>query len=238
MAAWLRAQDRRAAAGVSKFVANSQTVAGRIKRAYGVDASVVYPPVALAPFLAARSSASRAGGAVANLPVASAPVADAPFVAGGRMVPYKGLDIAIRAANEAQLPLHVFGDGPERGRLEALAGPTVRFLGRVSDAELPEVLAGARAFVFPAEEDFGILPVEALAAGTPVLALATGGAAETVGGLATVGAGALVDSRAPEAWAAAMLALAPTEMVPAEALERYSSPAFQSAITVAAQSLL
>lgn len=225
-AAWLRRQDRQAAAGVDRFVANSETVAERIWRAYGVSAVVVSPPVDLGPFFSARRK-----------PPEATPE-DAPFVAGGRMVAYKGLEIAIRAANASAQPLVVFGDGPERRHLEQISGPSVRFLGRVSDEALPGVLASARAFVFPAEEDFGILPVEALAAGTPVLAYARGGAAETVGAVAAQGGGRLIESREIDVWAEAMLEFAAPDMVPADSLQRYSSAAFTQALKNEAQSLL
>jgi glycosyltransferase involved in cell wall biosynthesis len=95
-------------------------------------------------------------------------------------VAYKRIDRVVEAANRARLPLVVFGDGPERRRLEALAGPSVRLVGAVGNGELRTLLRDCRAFVFPGIEDFGILPVEAQAAGRPVVALAEGGATETV----------------------------------------------------------
>ncbi len=93
---------------------------------------------------------------------------------------YKRVDRAIAAANETSLPLIVFGDGPDRGRLQAMAGPSVRFVGACTNDQLLEFMQGAIALVFPGVEDFGILPVEAQAAGTPVVAFARGGAIETV----------------------------------------------------------
>ena len=157
----LRRQDVRSAEGVDAFIANSRFVAERIERIYGRPSDVVYPPVDLDLFT-------------------PEPGTGAHYLAGGRLVAYKRIDRAIEAANRAALPLVVFGDGPERGRLEAMAGPTVRFPGRVSHDELRALLRDARGYVFPGIEDFGILPVEAQAAGRPVIALAEGGATETV----------------------------------------------------------
>jgi len=157
----LRRADLRAARGVDRFMANSEEVRGRIRRVYGRNAGVVHPPVAAERF--------RVGGGEGGY-----------YLAGGRMVAYKALDVAVEAANRARFPLRVFGDGPERRRLEARAGPTVELVGRVSDRELAELLAGCRAFLFPGVEDFGILPVEAQAAGRPVVARDAGGARETV----------------------------------------------------------
>ncbi|MDQ7029414.1 MAG: glycosyltransferase [Ardenticatenia bacterium] len=97
-----------------------------------------------------------------------------------RLIPYKRIDLAVRAYNQLKRPLVIIGDGRDRHALEAMAGPTVRFVGRVSDEELPHWVQGCRAFVFPGEEDFGIAPVEAQAAGRPVIAYAAGGALDTV----------------------------------------------------------
>jgi glycosyltransferase involved in cell wall biosynthesis len=96
------------------------------------------------------------------------------------MVHYKRLGLAIEAANRSGLPLVVFGDGPERAHLEQLAGPTIEFVGAVSTAQLAKLVSQSRAFLFPGVEDFGILPVEVQAGGRPVIALARGGALETV----------------------------------------------------------
>ncbi len=157
----LRRQDLQSAEGVDFFIANSRFVAERIERIYGRSASVLHPPVDLDLFEPQVGSASY-------------------FLAGGRLVRYKRIDRAIDAANQAGLPLVVFGEGPERARLEAIAGPTVRFTGKVSHDGLRALLRHARGFVFPGIEDFGILPVEVQAAGRPVIALAEGGATETV----------------------------------------------------------
>jgi glycosyltransferase involved in cell wall biosynthesis len=97
-----------------------------------------------------------------------------------RLVPYKRIDLAVRACSELDLPLIVGGEGRDRVALEAIAGPTVRFVGHVADDKLGDLLAHCRAFLFPGYEDFGITPVEAQAAGRPVIAYAAGGALDTV----------------------------------------------------------
>jgi len=157
----LRQKDVEASQNVHSFIANSTYVAGRIARAYGRDARVIYPPVDVDEFTLTSDEPSY-------------------YLAGGRMVPYKHLDKAVRAANKGKLPLVIFGDGPERNRLSRIAGPTVKFVGSVSTSQLAELIHKARAFLFPGLEDFGILPVEVQAGGCPVIALAQGGALETV----------------------------------------------------------
>jgi glycosyltransferase involved in cell wall biosynthesis len=149
-------------AQVQRFVACSQNVAGRIARCYGREAGVVYPPIALD-----RLS-----------PSGKAPGAAYLMVAG--FVPYKQERIAIEAFRGSTRRLRVAGDGPLRRALAASAPPNVEFLGRVSDAVLAELYAECRALVFPSDEDFGLVPLEAQACGRPVVALGRGGARETV----------------------------------------------------------
>ena len=159
-AAPLRAIDRHGAAGVDHFIGISQCVRGRIQRAYGRESSVVYPPVA------AKGSTSRThGGFLLTL---------------GRLVPYKRVDLAIQAAAALGIPLVVAGDGPERARLQRMAGPTTTFLGHVDESTAAELMASCSAFLFCAEEDFGIAPVEANAHGAPVVAFGGGAARETI----------------------------------------------------------
>lgn len=161
--AHLRRKDREGARGVDHFIANSAYVAERIKRTYGRDATVIYPPVDVDRF---RQTDRKPGSY---------------FLAGGRMVGYKRLDVAVEAATRAGFALKVFGSGPELRRLKAMAGPTVEFIeGQISDAGLLDLMEGARAFLFPGQEDFGILPVEMQAVGRPVIAWGEGGARETV----------------------------------------------------------
>ncbi len=164
--AWLRRWDRRTSSPmrITRVVGISHYIADRIRRCWGRDASVVYPGVDVERF--------REG---------SGPREDFFFMLGG-FVPYKAEGLAIEAFRELGLPLVVAGDGPTRARIEASAPANVRFLGRVSDAELESLFARCRALVYPQEEDFGITAVEAQAAGAAVIAFGRGGAAETVVG--------------------------------------------------------
>ena len=157
----LRLADLRSARLVDHFVANSRFVADRIFRTYGRTAEVIYPPVDTDQFT-------------------PAPAKKAHFLAGGRLVRYKRIDYAIRAANNLKVPLVVFGDGPDRRRLESLAGPTVNFTGSVDHPALIALIRSAWAFLYPGIEDFGILPVEVQATGTPVIARGAGGALESI----------------------------------------------------------
>jgi glycosyltransferase involved in cell wall biosynthesis len=158
---YLRLWDAAAAPRVDYYVANSRHVAKRIRRIYGRDAAVINPPVELQRF----KPADKRGDA---------------FLVLGRMVPYKRADLAVVACTRLGLPLRIIGDGPEMGKLKRLAGPTVEFLGRLSDTEAARELAEAKALLFCGEEDFGITPVEAMASGTPVIAFGRGGATETI----------------------------------------------------------
>ena len=158
----LRALDARAGARVDHFMAISQHVAKRIENAYGKGADVVYPPV----------SARRVQGRRARR---------GPFLLSlGRLVPYKRVDLAARAATLLGLDLVVAGDGPSRRAIERLAGPTVRFLGEVDEARAAELLSTCAAFVFCGEEDFGIAPLEANAHGAAVVYYNRGGLTETM----------------------------------------------------------
>jgi glycosyltransferase involved in cell wall biosynthesis len=183
-----RRWDRAASARVDCFVANSRHIAAAIARCYGRDAEVVYPPVDVARFALA-----------ADARAADAPRSD--YITVSRLVPYKRVDVlleAFRAMPDRRLI--VVGDGPERARLESQAAPNIEFTGRGDDAEIARRIAGARAFVFAAEEDFGIAPVEAQAAGTPVIAYGRGGARESIRGLNDpVPTGVLFDAQTPAA---------------------------------------
>jgi glycosyltransferase involved in cell wall biosynthesis len=156
----LRALDRWGASRVDRFVSISQCVADRVLRAYGRQSDVVYPPVT------AKSSVMYPR--------------ERFLLSLGRLVPYKRVDLVIRAAERLQLKLVVAGDGPERQRLERLAGPQTEFRGQVTEEEAGRLMSSCAAFVFCAEEDFGIAPVEANAHGAPVVAFGRGGAAETI----------------------------------------------------------
>lgn len=161
---FLRAWDVASARGVDRFVANSHHVARQIAARYGRVASVVHPFVELERFTAHSLEGTGQGGY---------------FLWVGALAPYKRLDVAIAAFERLGLPLWVSGAGQDGDRL-ARAGPNIRALGMVPDAELPELYRNARALIFPGEEDFGLVPLECLAAGRPVLALGRGGAVETV----------------------------------------------------------
>lgn len=145
------------------FIANSRVVADRIRDDYGREAEVVHPPVEVERFAGAIDE----------------PTGDY-YVSFSRLVAYKRVDLVIEAFRELGWPLVVAGEGRARPQLEATAPPNVRFAGRVPDEDLPALLAGARGLVFAGVEDFGITIVEAMAAGTPVIALDAGGARDSV----------------------------------------------------------
>jgi glycosyltransferase involved in cell wall biosynthesis len=158
----LRAWDRRTADRVSHFVAISQTVRERIREAYGRDSVVIYPPVDTEFYTPA-----------------AVPREDFYLVVSA-LAPYKRFDLAVEACNRLGRKLVVIGTGQDLKRLRSLAGPTVAFLGWQPDAIVRDHLRRCRAVLFPGEEDFGIVPVEAQASGTAVIALGRGGATETV----------------------------------------------------------
>lgn len=161
----LRRFERAAAQRIDTFIAISSEVRRRIRALYGRESTVVYPPVDVAHFT----------------PGPSAAPGDYFFIAS-RLLPYKRIDLAIRACARLGLRLVIAGDGRDRPRLERLAAASggVTFLGRVSDERLLELLRGCRAFIFPGLEDFGIAPINAMACGRPVIAFAAGGALDTV----------------------------------------------------------
>jgi glycosyltransferase involved in cell wall biosynthesis len=161
VAAWLRRWDRRTAAGVHHFVAISRFVADRIRRAYGREADVIYPPVDVSRFRVDETPGQF-------------------YLVVSALTPYKRVDLAVEACNRLGRKLLVVGSGPEERRLRALAGPTVELLGWRDDAQIAELYARCRALLFPPLEDFGITPLEAMAAGRPVIAFGEGGARETV----------------------------------------------------------
>lgn len=182
--------DRRAAEGVTRFVAISRHVAERIARCYGRPATVVPPPVDTGFFTPPR--AADAAGAQAEIetelgPLLALQVADLvrrsgrrPYLALGHVVPYKRFEVAVAACRRLGRPLVVAGDGPGFQRLRREAGADTLFVQRPHDRQVRALYRGARALLFPGEEDFGLVPVEAMACGTPVVALARGGATETV----------------------------------------------------------
>ncbi|MBZ5516756.1 MAG: glycosyltransferase [Acidobacteriia bacterium] len=163
LASWLRSWDRRAAQSVTHFVANSQHVAERIRRFYDRQSAVIYPPVDTDFFVPARDQSTHGH-----------------YLLVSSLVPYKRVDLAVRAFNRLRKPLLVIGDGSERRRLEQQARPNVVFLGPQPADVLRRAMQSCRAFVFPAEEDFGIVMAEAQACGRPVIAFGRGGGREIV----------------------------------------------------------
>jgi glycosyltransferase involved in cell wall biosynthesis len=162
---YIRLWDTRTASGVDKFIANSEYIAKRIRKVYGREAEVIYPPVNVDQFTLRSDKEDF-------------------YLTASRMVPYKRIDLIVEAfATLKNRRLIVIGDGPEMPKIRRLAGPNVTLMGFQDDILLRDHLQRARAFIFAAEEDFGILPVEAQACGTPVIAIGKGGARETVVGL-------------------------------------------------------
>jgi glycosyltransferase involved in cell wall biosynthesis len=157
----LRTWDLSCEARVDEFIANSANVAHRIAKFYRRDSAIIHPPVATARFEMAAGPGEG-------------------YVVVSRLKSYKRIDTVIEAVNRRRARLTIIGDGSDRGRLEKLAGPTVRFAGRVSDAEVARTIREARALILATEEDFGIAPLEANACGRPVIAYSRGGALETV----------------------------------------------------------
>jgi glycosyltransferase involved in cell wall biosynthesis len=191
----LRRWDQRTVERVDHFIANSNNVAGRIRTYYDRDAAVIYPPVDTAFFT---------------------PGHDEPgdfFLIVSALVPYKRIDLAVETFSRLERPLVVVGRGPLRSRLERIAGPTTTFLGWLPDEEVRALLRRCRALVFPGEEDFGIVPVEAMACGRPVIAYGRGGALETVVDGET---GLFFDEQTPDGLA--------------DAVERSSKMAFDPAV--------
>ena len=163
LAAALRAWDRRTD-GVDAFIAISRHIAERIRRVYGRAADVIYPPVDVSRFRPAAAT-------------------DDCYLVVSALVPYKRVDLAVGAARLLGRRLVVVGTGPEESRLRALAGRGVEWLGWRSDEEVADLFARCRAVLFPGVEDYGIVPLEAAAAGRPTIAFARGGALETMVGL-------------------------------------------------------
>jgi glycosyltransferase involved in cell wall biosynthesis len=204
---WIKRWDLRAAARVSHYIANSRITQRRIAEFYGREAAIVHPPVAVHRFCRRQPEDY--------------------FVFVGEVTRHKRVELAIEAARRAEVPLTVVGSGPDLERLRALHGERIRFTGRVSDAELVELVARARAQIVPNVEEFGIAAVEAQAAGRPVVAAGAGGALETVLDGET---GILVE---PDSIAALATALGDGEFdrfdpdrIRANA-ERFSVPSFQ-----------
>jgi len=161
MNTFLRQWEIAASRRVTRFIAISSEIQQRIKRIYGRESDIIYPPVRVESFDVSPSSEDF-------------------YLIVSRLLPYKRIDLAIEVFNQLGLPLVVAGDGRDRTRLQQLAGSNVKLMGRVDDAVLRDLLARCRAFIFPGLEDFGIAPMNAMACGKPVIAFAGGGALDTV----------------------------------------------------------
>lgn len=180
----LRIWDVAASNRVDRYVANSSFVAKRIRRCWGRDSDVVHPPVDLDAYQPAPM-----------------PGPDAPYLFLSELVPYKRADLAIQAAQATGRKLKVVGSGSDMERLKKIAGPETEFLGRVPDEKMRALYQSCRALLFPGVEDFGIVPLEAMACGRPVIAYGRGGALDTVKDGET---GLLFHEQTAEALAAAM----------------------------------
>ncbi len=162
----MRRWDYKAAQRPNHFIANSNYTKDQIKKYYGRDATVIHPPVDIKRLQVTGyrlQNQNRKG-----------------FVTAGRQATYKRIDLAVKAATELNVPLIVIGRGPDYAKLGRLAGRNITFLTNVSDEEMPEKFAGAEAFILPGIDDFGIVAVEAMAAGTPVIAYGAGGALDYI----------------------------------------------------------
>ncbi|AIQ33979.1 MULTISPECIES: glycosyltransferase [Paenibacillus] len=157
----LKSWDQRTSKNVNQFVANSSVVKTRIQNYYHRDADVIFPPINTARFTSSSSIGDY-------------------YLIVSRLVSYKRIDLAVEAFNRNGLKLYIVGDGPDRKRLEGMAKDNVSFLGRLEDEQVTGMMAQCRAFIFPGEEDFGITPLEANAAGRPVIAYQAGGALDTI----------------------------------------------------------
>jgi glycosyltransferase involved in cell wall biosynthesis len=181
--AWLRRWDRATASRVTNYVAISRHVQDRIARFYGRESAVIHPPVDLDRWTPDYRE-PRGYDLIASA-----------------LVPYKKLDLAVTVYTRSGYPLRIVGVGTEMDRLRALSGPNIEFLGWQSDERLLELYRGCRALIFPGEEDFGIVPLEAQACGRPVVAFGKGGALETVKAGVS---GVFFDTQTPDALAAAI----------------------------------
>jgi glycosyltransferase involved in cell wall biosynthesis len=202
----LRRWDRRTASRPDVVVAISETVQQRIRRCWGRESEVLYPPVDVGAIHPSGRD-------------------DGFLLVAARMLAYRRLEHAVEACTRLGRDLVVVGEGPERARLQALAGPAVRFLGRVDRPTLLDLFGRCHAYLVPGEEDFGIAPVEAMAAGKPVVGLRAGGVAETVVDGAT---GVLYDQPGASAMAAAIERLETLTLDPAAI--RHRAEAFDVAV--------
>jgi len=205
---YLRLWDKAAADRVDHFVAISQAVRQRIQKFYRREAVVIHPPVDTSCYVPTEDG-------------------DDYFLIVSRLIPYKRIDLAVQAFNQLGRPLVIVGDGRDRASLQAIAKPNVKFMGRVPDDELGQLMARCRAFILPGLEDFCIAPVEAQAAGRPVIAFAGGGALDTVVEGVT---GTFFHEQSPQALAEAVRSFDDTRYEPAvirKHAERFDTTVFK-----------
>ena len=215
-----RKWDRNTSTTVDKFIANSSHTASEIFRCFGRESTIIHPPVRTDFFT----------------PDAAVHRTDA-FVIVSALEPYKRIDIAIRAANACKLPLLIAGEGSQKNQLSRLAGPTVTMLGRVPEDKVRHLYRMAKAFVFPALEDFGIAPVEAMACGTPVIAYRAGGALDTV----TAETGTFFTAQTAGSLAEAMLNFNPVHFRPnriRQHAEQFSTSNFDTRMRTVIESVI
>ena len=162
---YLRMWDKSASERVDHFIANSKNTADKIKKFYGRNSEVIYPPAITGKLKVHKVKSQKS---------------DNYFLIVSRLSPYKKIDIAIEAFNKLELPLIIIGDGQDRKRLEKIAGGNIKFLGFQPEEKLGQYYQNCYAFIFPGEDDFGITPIEAMSFGKPVLAFRKGGAMETI----------------------------------------------------------
>lgn len=215
LVALLRRWDYRVAQRpTTHFVAISTEIQERIRRYYGRESNIIYPPVDVERFH-------------------PAPQHEDYYLIVSRLIPYKRIDLAVEAFNQLGLPLRIVGSGRDREALAALAKPNVTLMGYVPDEELPGLLARCKAFIFPGREDFGIAPLEAQAAGRPVIAYGAGGALDSIIEGET---GTFFRETTPEALAEAVLSFDADRVDPLACranAERFSVPRFQQVLSSA-----
>jgi glycosyltransferase involved in cell wall biosynthesis len=205
----IRMWDRLAAERVDQFLVNSAYVGERVKKYYGRTSTVIAPPVDLSYFTPGKEE--RKG-----------------YIAVGRLIPYKRFELVVETFNILKKPLTIVGEGPFEKKLRKMAGPHIHFAGRVTDEELRGYYRGAKALIFPQMEDFGIVPLEAMASGTPVLAYGRGGALETVESGVS---GLFFDEQTPDSLADAVQRFESRDWDEKEvsaSVERFSSARFKS----------
>lgn len=224
----LRYFDYKVAQGIDYFIANSKEVQGRIKKHYGRDSVVIYPPVDIARFAKVSSIRGRIFEESKSKYQGSSKQDF--YLVVSRLGGYKKVDIVVEAFNRLGLPLKIVGDGPQFGYLKQIAKGNIELLGRRSDAEVTHLLKNCTALIFPTYEDFGIVPVEAMAAGKPVIAFRGGGALESVVERVT---GEFFDKQSPDAIIRTVKRFNPTKYGPKACrlqAEKFSKEVFQRKI--------